>query len=328
LTVAWKKREKSEEVGESMQILQNKDIIFPYLGIHLHDVPFGFSVFGYYIALYGLVIGIGMLLGWLMVEWMAKKTGQNQEIYLDFTLIVVIISVVCARIYYVIFAFGEFKDNLWSIFNTRTGGLAIYGGVIGGVLTAFIFAKVRKYPFWLLVDTSCIGLVTGQIIGRWGNFFNREAFGKYTNGPFAMRLNIKDVPYDFRAPINELQEKFAGRTAAYQRIMEIRNHMVTMDGAQYIQVHPTFLYECLWNIGLLVILVSHIRYKKFDGEIILLYMMGYGIGRLWMEGLRTDQLFLWGTPIAVSQLLSGLIAIAAFGLFLYKWKKIKKKSNI
>jgi phosphatidylglycerol:prolipoprotein diacylglycerol transferase len=312
---------------KKMQMLLNNDIIFPNLGIQLDNVPTGISVFGYRIAFYGIVIGLGMLLGWLMAERMAKITGQNKEIYLDFALIVIVVSVICARIYYVVFAFDEFKNDILSIFNTRTGGLAIYGGIIGAILTAVIFARVKKYSFWLLTDTSCIGLVTGQIIGRWGNFFNREAFGKYTKGIFAMQLNINDVSYDFRAPINYLQEKFAGKTAAYERIMEIRNNTVIVDGAEYIQVHPTFLYESLWNIALLVILILHIKHKRFDGEIMLLYMMGYGLGRLWMEGLRTDQLFLWGTSIAVSQLLSALIVIASLVLFLYNRSKISRRRS-
>jgi phosphatidylglycerol:prolipoprotein diacylglycerol transferase len=311
-----------------MQILLNADIStninFPNLGLELNHVPSGFEVFGYHIALYGVVIGIGMLLGWLIAEWMAKKTGQSTEMYLDFALIAITVAVICARIYYVIFALDEFKDNPWSVFNLRTGGLAIYGGIIGAVFAAIIYCRIKKYPFWLLADTGCIGLVTGQILGRWGNFFNREAFGKYTDGLFAMQLDLKDVSYDFRAPISYLQTKFAGKTAAYERIMEIREKMVNVDGTQYIQVHPTFLYESIWNICLLIFLILFTKHKKFDGEVMLLYLAGYGLGRTWMEGLRTDQLFLWNSPIAVSQLLSALIFIASIIMIVYKRRRTVK----
>lgn len=310
-----------------MQILLNSDIMFPHLGIRLNDVPSGIYVFGNYIAFYGMIIGLGMLLGWLAAERMAKKTGQNVEIYLDFALITIVISVICARLYYVAFAFEEFKDHPLSIINLRTGGLAIYGGIIGAVITAVIFAKVRKYPFWLLADTACVGLVMGQIIGRWGNFFNREAFGKYTGGLLAMQLDVKDVSYDFRAPLDYLKAGYEGKSAAYKNIMEIRNHMVTMDGAEYIQVHPTFLYESLWNLGLLIAMVLYTKHKKVDGEVMLLYMAGYGIGRIWIEGLRTDQLFLWGTSLPVSQGLSGLAIIAAVIILLYRRHKISRNKK-
>lgn len=299
------------------------NINFPNLGIELKNVASGFDVFGYRIAFYGLIIGIGMLLGWLIAEWMAKRTGQNTEFYLDFALIAIIASVICARLYYVVFEWDEFADNPLSIFNLRTGGLAIYGGIIGAVVTAVIYTKIKKYSFWLLVDTGCIGLITGQIIGRWGNFFNREAFGTYTNGLFAMQVDRRVVDNVFKeaVPVSRLQEIYEGRPGALDRILEIRNHVATLDGIEYIQVHPTFLYESVWNLCLLIILILFTRHKKFDGEVMLLYLIGYGLGRVWVEGLRTDQLFLWGTPIAVSQLLSALIVVASIIVLLVKRRK-------
>lgn len=310
-----------------MRILLSTNINFPNLGIELNNVPSGFEIFGYHIAFYGVVIGIGMLLGWLMAEWMARRTGQNPEFYLDFALIAIVVSVIGARAYYVVFAWDEFSHNPLSIFNIRTGGLAIYGGIIAAVLTAIIYAKIKKYPFWLLADTGCIGLLTGQIIGRWGNFFNREAFGKYSDGLFAMQLARNDVANVFHKSVSEarLREMYEGKTAALNRILEIRNNVVTVDGIEYIQVHPTFLYESVWNLCLLIILFFYTKHKKFDGEIMLLYLAGYGLGRVWMEGLRTDQLFLWGTPFAVSQILSALIVILAVIMIMYKRRKSAKK---
>lgn len=311
-----------------MNILLSSDTLtnirFPNLGIEMKNVPTGFDVFGYHIAFYGIVIGLGMLFGWLIAEWMAKRTGQSTELYLDFALIAIIVSVIFTRLSYVLFSLDEFIDNPLEIFNLRSGGLMIYGGIIGAILTAIVFTRVKKYSFWLLADTGCIGLITGQMIGRWGNFFNREAFGKFTNGLFAMQLNIRDVPYDFSMSMVSLQEKYAGKQAALDRIMEIRNNITLVDGIQYVQVHPTFLYESLWNLCLLVFLILYTKHKKFDGEIILLYMAGYGLGRLWIEGLRTDQLFLWGTSIPISQLISVLMILISITFIFIKKRKLAK----
>jgi phosphatidylglycerol:prolipoprotein diacylglycerol transferase len=314
-------------VVKNLQTLLSSNINFPNLGIELNNVGSGFDIFGYQITYYGMVIGFGMLLGWFIVEWMAKRTGQKTEFYLDFALVAIVASVIGARLYYVIFALEDFVDNPLSVFNLRTGGLAIYGGIIAAVLTAVIYAKVKKYPFWLLVDTGCIGLVTGQIIGRWGNFFNREAFGKYYDGLFAMQLNINDVSGEYRntTSLSRLEQIYQGKEAALERILEIRDKAVIIGDATYIQVHPTFLYESLWNLCLLIILIIYTKHKKFDGEIMLLYLIGYGIGRTWMEGLRTDQLFLWGTPFAVSQILSAFIVVASTAMIIYKRRKTKAR---
>jgi len=311
-----------------MGILLSSDTLtnirFPNLGIELKNVPTGFDIFGFRIAFYGVVIGLGMLLGWLMAEWIAKKTGQDTELYLDFALIAIVVSVIFTRLGYVVFSWDEFADNPLEIFNLRSGGLMIYGGIIGAILTAIIFCRVKKYSFWLLADTGCIGLITGQILGRWGNFFNREAFGKYTDGLFAMQLNIKDVSYDYRMPVVNLMEKYKGKETAFNRIMEIRNNTVWVDGAEYIQVHPTFLYESLWNLGLLIILIIFTKHKKVDGEVFLLYLAGYGLGRIWIEGLRTDQLFFWGTAIPISQLISAVMILLSVIMIIYRRSKLKK----
>lgn len=315
-----------------MNILLSSDALtnirFPNLGIELKSVPSGIDVFGFRIAFYGMVIGLGMLLGWLVAEWTAKRTGQNPELYLDFALVAIVVSVIFTRLGYVLFAIDEFKDNPLEIFNIRSGGLMIYGGIIGAILTAIVFTRIKKYPFWLLADTGCVGLITGQVVGRWGNFFNREAFGKYTNGLFAMQLDLRDVSYDFRMSEIALTEKYAEKQAALERIMEIRNNIAVVDGVEYIQVHPTFLYESLWNLCLLIFLLIYTKRKKFDGEIMLLYLAGYGLGRIWIEGLRTDQLFLWGTSIPISQLISACMIIFSVTMMIIKRVKLKKvKAN-
>ena len=310
-----------------MIVSEATSIMFPNIGITLKNVGSSIDVFGFKIAYYGIVIACGMALGYLMVEWQAKRTGQNKDLYLDFALYAIILSVIGARVYYVVFAWDEYKDNLLSIFNTRGGGLAIYGGVITAVITAYVYTKIKKISFGLLADTACLGLITGQIVGRWGNFFNREAFGKYTNGLFAMLVDLRDVSSDYTMSVTRLAEKYAGKPDAYNRIMEIRNNPVVIDGVTYIQVHPTFLYESVWNIGVLLILIFYSKHKKFDGEVVLLYLVGYGLGRAWIEGLRTDQLFLWNTPFAVSQLLSAALVVCASIIIIYKRIKLRKSIN-
>ena len=299
------------------------DIMFPTLGITLRKIGSYFSLFGLKVMYYGVVIGIGMIVGYLVADRMAKKTGQNPEHYLDFTMIAVIISIICARIYYVVFNWKEFADNPVSVFNIRAGGLAIYCGVIGGIMTAIIFTKIRKLPRALFLDTAILGLLTGQVIGRWGNFFNRECFGTYTNGPFAMLVDTREVSSYFQPGTSEklVESIYAGKPKAMANIMEIRNHIVEIGGAKYISVHPTFLYESLWNFVLLIFLWFRSKHKKFQGEILLLYLFGYGLGRFWIEGLRTDQLFFLNTPIAVSQLLSGILVVGSVIAYVYLYKK-------
>lgn len=264
------------------------DIDFPNLGIYLHNVPKGFTIFGFEIALYGVIIGIGVLAGILLAAKVAKATGQDADVYWDFAIYAVIFSIIGARIYYVIFMWDMYRDDLLSIFNIRQGGLAIYGGVIAAFITLFVYAKVKKQNALQMADTGVAGLILGQVIGRWGNFTNREVFGEYTDNLFAMRLPIEAVR---RSDISE----------------SIAAHIT--EGVNYIQVHPTFLYESLWNLSLLVVVLLYWKHKKFEGEIALLYLGGYGLGRAWIEGIRTDQLFIPGTQLPVSQVL-GLLLFA------------------
>lgn len=280
-------------------------IRFPNLGIELEHVGKTISIFGFDIAYYGIVIAFGMLMGYLVAQWQAKRTNQDPELYLDFAMIAIILSVIGARIYYVIFEWSYYSQHPAQILNIRNGGLAIYGGVIAAILTAIVFCKVKKISFWILADTGILGLVTGQIIGRWGNFFNREAFGDYTNGLFAMQIPKSEV-------------------AASNITSTMLEHVQTINGVEYIQVHPTFLYESVWNLLLLAILIVYAKHKKAHGEIIALYLIGYGIGRMWIEGLRTDQLLVWGTSIPVSQIVSGIAILLGVCIFVYRRRKTTK----
>lgn len=268
------------------------NINFPNLGIHLKNVGQTISVFGFEIAYYGIIIGLGVLAGIAIAAFLAKKTGQDPDTYYDLALYAVILSVLGARIYYVIFSWDSYKDDLLSIFNIRQGGLAIYGGVITAIITVYVYAKVKKIPFGLMTDTAGPGLILGQIIGRWGNFFNREAFGDYTDNLFAMQLPVDAVRS------SDITEK----------MME---HMDVIDGIRYVQVHPTFFYESLWNACVLAIMLWWVKRKQFDGQVFLIYLFGYGVGRFWIEGLRTDSLMLFGTGLRVSQALALVMAVGA-----------------
>lgn len=282
------------------------DIAFPNLGIYLKNVPKSFSVFGFSIAYYGLIIAIGVMAGILMAAHRAKVTGQDPEDYWDFAIYAVIFSIIGARIYYVIFAWDYYKNDLLSIFNLRAGGLAIYGGVIAAFLTLFVYCKIKKKNPFLMGDTAVPGLILGQAIGRWGNFMNREVFGEYYNGLFSMQLPVEAV----RA--RDISETIAANIP---------------EGANYINVHPTFLYESAWNLLVLALMLVYAKHKKFDGEICLLYLGGYGLGRFIIEGIRTDTLFIPGTTIPVSQVLALLMlifAVAADVIVRIRLKKAEK----
>lgn len=285
----------------------NTTIRFPHLGLTLNPGK-SFTVFGIEIAYYGVIIALGMLAGALVAYREAKKTGQKVDDYIDFTLYTLIAAIIGARIYYVIFEWDYYSAHPLEIFNLRAGGLAIYGGVLASALTLFIFTKVKKLKFWLMADTAVQGLIIGQIIGRWGNFFNREAFGGYTDSLFAMQL-----------PVSEAK----GIT------QELIEHLVTIDGVSYVQVHPTFLYEGTWNLLLFIGICLYKRHKKFDGEIFAIYLMGYGVGRFIIEGLRTDQLVVKALGgIAASQVLSIILIVLAVAFVIYNRVQLKKRTPV
>ena len=284
----------------------NMQINFPNLGIFLEHVGKNFSVFGFEIAFYGCTMATGIIAGYLLAAREAKRTGQNPDDYLDMLLYAVFFAIVGARLYYVIFSWDYYKDNLLSILNLRQGGLAIYGGIIGAFTTVYFFAKKRKL-FWLqMLDTACPGLALGQVIGRWGNFFNREAFGDYTDGLFAMQLPVSAVRS------GEITEK-------------MWEHMEVIDGIQFIQVHPTFLYEGLWNLGVIICILIYRDHKKFNGELVLWYLALYGVGRFWIEALRTDQLLIPGIGFPISQLLGAVLAVSGLIAIVIGHKSVKNK---
>lgn len=284
--------------------MKQYDVIFPNIfgGIKIENLdPIAFRLFGLEVYWYGLIITIGIVAGYYLAYYRAKKMGLDQEIINDFVLYAVVSAVVGARLYYVIFSWKDYQNDLLQIFNLRNGGLAIYGAVIGAVIALTVYSKVKKVDFMKVADVAAPGLILGQIIGRWGNFMNMEAFGGASDGLLAMALNWDKVKY---IP-NGMEEQFT-----------------MIDGFKYLQVQPTFLYESLWNLGVLAILIWATPKRKFDGQILCLYLLGYGLGRVWIEGLRTDQLLLAGSGLPASQVLAGILIVFSLLWLIYGIKKL------
>lgn len=284
------------------------EIWFYHLGIKIDKLNrVAFSIGSFSIYWYGIIIGLGVLAGFLFARHEAKRIGLDPDILIDYLFYGIIASVICARLYYVIFSWDDFKDNLIKIFAIREGGIAIYGAIIGATISAIIFTKIKKIPFFKFTDCCVLGLLIGQIMGRYGNFVNREAFGGYTDGLFAMRYlksQVGSVP------------------------QSVLDHIVVYNSAEYIQVHPTFLYESCWNIMIFILLNLFKKHKKFDGELTALYFIGYGIGRFWIEGLRTDQLIIGHTGIAISQVVSVVMIAVSAAFIIYNKRKIKLNGGI
>ncbi|MCR4584109.1 MAG: prolipoprotein diacylglyceryl transferase [Lachnospiraceae bacterium] len=270
--------------------MDDTSVAFPNLGIYIKNLPDGFEIFGVTIKLYGVFIAIGVVIALTLISRLADTSGQDGDSYYDMAVVTLLCGVIGARLYYVIFEWELYKDAPLSVFNIREGGLAIYGGIIGGVIAIILYCKKKKYNTWQRLDTIFPGVLVGQILGRFGNFTNREVFGGYSNGLFAMRL-----------PVNAVR--------ARDITPELAEHIA--EGSNYIQVHPTFLYESFCNLILLTLILVFGKKKAFEGEVLLWYMAGYGMIRFIIEGIRTDRLLIPGTGIAVSQALSLALILSA-----------------
>ena len=280
----------------------DKLISFPNLGLEF-KVGKSFTIFGLEIAYYGIIIATAVLVAAAIAFAEAKRTKQDDETYTDLLLCVLLSAIPGARLYYVMFEWEYYSKHISEIFNPRNGGLAIYGGIILAVLVCYIYTRIKKKNFLLLFDTVVPGLVIGQAIGRWGNFFNREAFGGYTDSLFAMELPI---------------------SVANGLIPELINK--SMGG--YVTVHPTFLYESLACVLVFIIMQLYKKHKKVDGDMVAIYMIGYGIARAIIEGLRTDQLTV--KNVAVSQVLSIILVVVGITFFVVtrvKMYKANKKTS-
>ena len=266
-------------------MLLTSPISFPNLGITVDPNPVAFTVLGKDIYWYGILIAGGFLLAVLYMMYRAKTFGITQDDVLDLVLWAVPIGVICARLYYCVFYWDLYRDNPISMLYIWEGGLAIYGGIIGGAITVLVLSRVKKIPPLVMLDDAAMGVIIGQICGRWGNFMNREAHGSVTDSFF--KMGLVDA---------------AGKVTYY---------------------HPTFLYESVWNLVGFIALHFYCKKRKFDGEVFLLYVAWYGLGRAWIEGLRTDSLYLFSTGIRVSQLVAAVSFVAAAGII--AWVRLKKK---
>ena len=291
-------------------------IRFPHLGIVLKNVGDGINIGGFEIKYYGMIIATGFLLGLIVSYYAAKHQNKfDPELVFDYLITMIIPAIVGARLYYVIFSWDYYKNHLSEIIQIRNGGLAIYGGVIAGAITLYIFCKKKHLSMLQFGDVAVKGLLVGQILGRWGNFFNREAFGSYTNSLFAMQ-----IPTNFFIEHGRIDEIVSN--GLYDKATYV---VSGNEAATFIQVHPTFLYESMWNLVLLLLIIFFFtKRKKFDGELIAIYCIGYGIGRFLIEGLRTDSLMIGSTGIRVSQILALILAVFGTAFIIYKRKKITK----
>lgn len=260
-------------------------ISFPMFGDLSLNPPSSFTVFGYEVYWYGVILALGLVLGALYCARRAHEFGLSSDDLYTMVIWFIPVCVISSRLYYVLFKLDYFIANPGEIFDIRSGGLAIYGAIIGGIIVGFIFCRVKKIPFFAAADLVAFGLLIGQAVGRWGNFINREAFGAETDIFCRMGLSYP--------------------------------------GGESIFVHPTFLYESLWNfVGLILLHIwSKKHRRKFDGEIFWLYVLWYGLGRAWIEGLRTDSLYIASSDIRVSQLLAIVSALTAAVILIVKLRK-------
>ncbi|MCG8541179.1 MAG: prolipoprotein diacylglyceryl transferase [Clostridia bacterium] len=240
--------------------------------------PVAFEIFGIGIRWYGILISLAMILGTILAIRETKRFGMDENIIIDFILVMIPSAIIGARIYYVVFNWSYYGGDIIKMLNVRGGGLAIHGGVIGGIIAGLIYTRYRKIGFWQLADIIAPSLILGQAIGRWGNFLNREAYGAPTDLPWGINVNG-------------------------------------------LRVHPTFLYESLWNFVVFIFLMKYRTKKKFQGELFYLYLILYSVGRFFIEGLRTDSLMLG--PFRFAQVLS-VFLILVFGFLLYRKHKSYK----
>ena len=280
-----------EAVLETIQ--RDSVISFPGLGIFGLNPPASFSVFGHRIYFYGVLFALGFTLGILYCARRSKDFGLKSDDFYDMVILLIPLSILCARIYFVLFRLDEFAGRpLIAYFAVWEGGIAIYGGIIGGILAIWLVTRRKKLPFLAMLDLTVFGVLIGQIIGRWGNFMNREAFGGQTE--IFCRMGLTDP---------------SGHT---------------------IYVHPTFLYESLWNLVLFLGLWLWVKQgkRKYDGQMSLLYLFFYGLGRAWIEGLRTDSLYIGHTGIRVSQALSLVLVLFAGALLLWERRREHPASEL
>ena len=242
-----------------------------------------FSIFGIDVMWYGILMASGMIIGTLLAIKEGKRVGIKEDDILDLAIVAIPSGLIGARLYYVIFNWDYYSQNISQILNFRGGGMAIHGALIGGILAGYLFSRYKKMSFFKLADTVIIGVPLAQAIGRWGNFINQEAHGGPTNLPWGIMVNGE-------------------------------------------KVHPTFLYESIWNIGIFIFLWIFRKKKQYEGEVIVLYTILYSLGRFFIEGLRTDSLMIG--PFRMAQVISLVGVIGGIIVHIYLSKKSKQEENV
>ena len=282
----------------------NMPISFPKLGIEL-DPPSGISLGNFSIYFYGVIIALGLFLAVAYSLKRRKQFGLLEDDILDGVLWIVPVSIICARAYYCAFRWEEFAANPISVLYVWNGGIAIYGAIIGAALCTVIHCTIKKIRLAAVLDIVALCFLIGQFIGRWGNFFNREAFGAYCDNIFAMRLPAAALTIPENASVQ--------LTAA---LATLREQATAGDYSGFYQVHPTFLYESLWNFVGFIALHFISKKRRYDGQIALMYVAWYGLGRTFIEGLRMDSLYIGA--FRVSQLLAAATCFIAAGILLWQ----------
>lgn len=262
----------------------NNPISFPRLGFSVNPSRVAFFLFGLDIYWYGVIIAIGFALAVTYALYRMRQEGIDEDKFFDVLLIATPVALICARLYYVLFEIEQYH-SLRDVLDVRDGGLAIYGGILGAFITGTLVIRWRKLPLRKIFDIAGLSFMIGQCIGRWGNFVNREAYGGPTDLPWGMEINTPE-----------------GRMT----------------------VHPTFFYESVWNLVGFLLINRYYKHKKFDGELFLMYVAWYGLGRFFIEGMRTDSLYFFGTGLRVSQVLAGLSFVAAVALILSVRRRLRK----
>ena len=276
-------------------------VSFPNLNLTFNVDRVAFTIGGKDVYWYGIIIAIGFLIAVACGLYLAKKYGMKQDTVIDIVIIAAPLAVICARLYYVAFNWDFYSENPGEIIRIWNGGLAIYGGVIAAIIVAVLYCKIKKENLGLFCDIGSIGLLIGQSIGRWGNFVNQEAFGVNTNLPWAMTgSSIK------------------------RDLLEMMIDGKAVDAT--LPVHPTFLYESLWNLVFLIAFLLLFKKRKYDGQIFAGYLISYGVGRFFIEGLRTDSLYIGG--IRVSQLVAVLCVVAGAVLMIVNLRKKDRKVTL
>lgn len=264
-------------------------ITFPRLDLEFKVNRAAFSIGDFPVYTYGILITIGLIIAVIYGYRQCKVNNLDTDDFFNMLILAIPVAIVCARVYYVIFSWEQYKDNILSVFDIRGGGLAIYGGVIGAAAVVIIYCRKKKINMGVVLDMLAVGLLIGQSIGRWGNFVNGEAFGTVTNLPWAMTIESD------------------GKVIAEN-------------------VHPTFLYESIWNAVGIIILLVYKRHTVFKGELFCGYMAWYGLGRMFIEGLRSDSLYLAGS-IRVSQLLAALTFAAGIVIIIIFRRRLSKTTE-